>query len=202
MVAGRPDELNEFSPTEALIPDGQRETREEETSLSEEVEQFVGIDGEPWHNPVFHNSSLDPELFVTIEKPDAAKDATTDRSVVVKHSNKLHHKHSQYHIEGQHYLNSNACFACLAMRGNRTSGEVTSEDSIRKLEQLINGISSDTTTALVVLAIPTTDRPRSPGSIKLNHVLPIIIGVEGVDPTSATEVLSGGATSGERLPQL
>lgn len=209
LVAGRPDELNEFEATEAYAepPIKILEDITKEDSYSGEVEQIVDVNGKPWLNPVFRNSSLDPELFVatkkaddekeeptdrsvTIEKPEAEKEATTDRSMVTKHNSKLHHQHGQYHMKG-HIINSNECLACLAKHGGLSSGEVTSEDSVRKLEQLINGVPSEaSTTALVVYSLPT----MMPGLSSIS-LLPKI----GLDLEPASAETSGLAPPGERL---
>lgn len=103
---------------------------------------IVSADGDPWINPVFRNSSTDPELLTTIEKLQDNVDLIIASTVASKHINKLHTIDGQYNIANYHHINNNACIACLALHANLNDDEVTSDDIVNQLGKLTNAASS------------------------------------------------------------
>lgn len=122
----------------------------------ESSEQIVvSVDGDPWINPVFRNSSTDPELFTNVELSQGDGESTVKPTVVAaRHNLQLHN------IDGQnknfHHINNNACLACLALHADVNVGGIPSDDhDAKKIKQ----IAADGTTTVVSLLendAPTT----------------------------------------------
>lgn len=167
------DALREFAVTESFMDITEDNIQpERDESFDGSHEQIVSADGEPWMNPVFRNSSSDPELFTTIERSDEFEDLSipTPTTASRHSSSRVLELNEEYHLLHHHTINSNACLACLALHKGANVGEVTSDDSFYQLNKNKNypdGITTALTTLTLLHEKATTKSPAIPAI--MNH---------------------------------